>query len=76
MTGGFSPQITIKLAIAKKESYETHYWLRVIRDTHLLPVEESTHFRPLQRRMKSIIQESLEVKKILTSAVKTAQENP
>lgn len=57
---------TYKLAVAKKESYETNYWLRVIRDTHLLP----------QKRLKSIIQESLELKKILTSAVKTAQENP
>ena len=25
---------TYKLATAKKEAYETHYWLRVIRDTH------------------------------------------
>ena len=57
---------TYKLAIAKKEAYETHYWLRVIGDTRLLP----------QRRMESLIQESLELKKILTSAVKTAQENP
>ena len=28
---------TYKLAIVKKEAYETHYWLRVICDTHLLP---------------------------------------
>jgi len=57
---------TYKLSIAKKEAYETNYWLRVIRDTHLLP----------QNRMADIIQESTEIKKILTSAVKTAQENP
>jgi len=49
---------TYKLAIAKKESYETHYWLRGKSDTRLLP----------QRRMESLIQESLELKKILTSA--------
>jgi len=28
---------TYKLAIAKKEAYEANYWLRVIRDTNLLP---------------------------------------
>ena len=57
---------TYKLATAKKEAYETHYWLRVIRDTHLLP----------QKRLEALIQEALELKKILTSGVKTAQENP
>ena len=56
---------TYKLATARKEAYETHYWLRVIRDTHLLP----------QNRVGALIQEALELKKILTSAVKTAQEN-
>ena len=57
---------TYKLSIAKKEAYETNYWLRMIRDTQLLK----------KNRMGSIIQESNEIKKILTSAVKTAQENP
>lgn len=57
---------TYKLATAKKEAYETHYWLRVICDTHLLP----------QERLRTLIQESFELKKILTAAVKTAQENP
>jgi four helix bundle protein len=56
---------TSKLGIAKKEAYETNYWLRVIRDTELLP----------KKRMVSIIQESDEIKKILTASVKTAQAN-
>jgi four helix bundle protein len=56
---------TYKLAIAKKEAYEANYWLRVIRDTNLLPKD----------LMVEIIQESTEIKKILTSSVKTAQEN-
>lgn len=57
---------THKLSIAKKEAYETNYWLRVIRDTNLLP----------KNRMEEILQESYEIKKILASAVQTAQENP
>jgi four helix bundle protein len=54
------------MSIARKEAYETNYWLRVIRDTELLP----------KKRMFSIIQESGEIKKILTRSVKTAQEHP
>jgi len=57
---------TYKMSIARKEAYETHYWLRVIRDTELLP----------KKRMFSIIQESGEIKKLLTRSVKTAQEHP
>jgi len=56
---------TYKLAIVKKEAYETHYWLRVICDTHLLP----------QKRLGALIQEAFELKKIMTASVKTAQEN-
>jgi len=57
---------TYKMSTARKESYETHFWLRVIRDTELLP----------KKRMGEIIQEAEEIKKILTSSVKTAKENP
>lgn len=57
---------THKLSISKKEAYETNYWLRLISDTGLLP----------KPRLADIIKESTEIKKILTSAVKTAQENP
>jgi four helix bundle protein len=56
---------THKIGISKKEAYETNYWLRVIRDTHLLP----------PNRMGDIIDESEQIKKILTSSVKTAQAN-
>jgi four helix bundle protein len=55
-----------KISIAKKEAYEANYWLRVIRDTDLLP----------RKRMGEIITESEEIKRILTSSLKTAQENP
>ena len=57
---------TYKLSVARKEAYETNFGLRVVRDTKLLP----------QNRMGPIIQESEESKKILTSSVKTAPENP
>lgn len=56
---------THKIGISKKEAYETNYWLRVIRDTQLLP----------KSRMEQIIDESEQIKKILTSSVKTAQAN-
>lgn len=57
---------THKLSISTKEAYETNYWLRLIRDTELLP----------KHRLEDIINESSEIKKILTAAVKTAQQNP
>ena len=41
---------THKIGISKKEAYETNYWLRLIRDTSLLP----------QSRMGEIITESEE----------------
>jgi four helix bundle protein len=57
---------TYKISISRKEAFETNYWLRVVRDSKLLP----------QKRMGAIIQESEEIKKILSSSVKTARENP
>lgn len=57
---------TYKMSTARKEAYETNFWLRVIRDTNLLP----------NNRMGPIIQESEEIKKILTRSVKTATQHP
>lgn len=57
---------TYKISISKKEAYETNYWLRLIRDSELIP----------KHKMGDIIRESAEIKKILTSSVKTAQANP
>lgn len=56
---------THKIGIAKKEAFETNYWLRLIRDNELLA----------KKRMSSIINESEEIKRILTASVKTAQAN-
>jgi four helix bundle protein len=52
-----------KMSIAAKESRETHYWLRLIRDAELL---SSTLIEPL-------IQESLEIKIVLSKSVKTSK---
>lgn len=53
-----------KMAIASKEARETHYWLRLLRDSELLTSCQS----------QSLIEESEELIKILTSIVKTGQE--
>ena len=66
---------TYKLAIAKKEAYEANYWLRVIRDTNLLPKNRMVEIIIVICVYRHACQESTEIKKILTSAVKTAQEN-
>jgi four helix bundle protein len=54
-----------KMAIASKEARETHYWLRLLRDSEILNAEQS----------ESIISESEEIVKILTSLIKTGQTN-
>jgi four helix bundle protein len=57
---------TNKMAIASKEARETHYWLRLVRDAGILGEE----------LLVPIIQESLELKKILSATVKTSREHP
>lgn len=54
-----------KMAIATKEARETHYWLRLIRDAKMLEA----------KRIESLIQEALEIKKILSKTVSTARKN-
>ncbi|MBI5215213.1 MAG: four helix bundle protein [Ignavibacteriae bacterium] len=63
-TGAFSKDdFTYKMNTALKEARETHYWLRLIRDSELLPA----------KRMSDIIQEIEEVKKILGAIVRTSK---
>jgi len=57
---------TNKMTIALKEARETHYWLRLIRDAGMLD----------EARMAPIVQEALELKKILSVTAKTSRENP
>ena len=54
-----------KMAIASKEARETNYWLRLLRDAEIITNSQS----------QSIIDESTELIKILTSIVKTGQRN-
>jgi four helix bundle protein len=54
-----------KMAIARKEARETHYWLRLIRDSKLINA----------RRIEPLIQESLELAKILSKIVSTTRKN-
>jgi four helix bundle protein len=57
------PEFTVKMAIASKEARETHYWLRLLRDSKIVPVA----------RIDPLTGEALELIRILTAIVKTAQ---
>ena len=55
-----------KMAIATKEAMEAHYWLRLIRDAGIMSEE----------RLWPLVQESLELKKILSATVRTSRQSP
>ncbi len=52
-----------KMAVSSKEARETHYWLRLLRDSKIVPAEQ----------MASLGDECLELVRILTAIVKTGQ---
>ena len=52
------------MSIASKEARETNYWLRLIRDSGLVSNTE----------VNALLNESVEIVKLLTSIVKTSQE--
>jgi four helix bundle protein len=54
-----------KLAIARKEARESRYWLRLLRDSSLVPPSES---RPLIQEAEAII-------RILTAIILTSSQN-
>ena len=54
-----------KLAIANKEAFETHYWLRLLRDGCLL--EENL--------ANSLLDDCDELQRLLVSSIKTAKAN-
>jgi len=54
-----------KMSIASKEARETYYWLRLLRDSQIVP----------GLKMKPLEAESLELIRILTAIVKTSQSN-
>lgn len=53
-----------KMSIASKEARETNYWLRLLQDSKLME----------EKKIKPLINESVELIKILTKIVKTVQE--
>jgi four helix bundle protein len=53
-----------KMNTAWKEARETQYWLRLIRDSNMIP----------QQKVEPLIQEAEEIKKILSAIVKTSKE--
>ncbi|MBU0478239.1 four helix bundle protein [bacterium] len=54
-----------KMSIASKEARESNYWLRLLRDSKLVSRE----------RIQLLIDESNEILRLLTSIVKTSEEN-
>jgi four helix bundle protein len=54
-----------KMSIASKEARETHYWLRLLRDSKTVP----------ESKIASLEFESLDLIRILTAIVKTSQAN-
>jgi four helix bundle protein len=54
-----------KLSISLKESFETEYWLNLLRDSEYLTTVQSG----------SLIEECCELQKLLTSSIKTAKAN-
>jgi len=52
-----------KLSIANKEAFETHYWLRLLRDSEILT----------KRQAESLLQECDEIQRMLVAAIKTSK---
>lgn len=54
-----------KLSISQKESFETHYWIRLLRDSELINA-------PLAA---SLLADCEELQKLLTASIKTSKAN-
>lgn len=54
-----------KLAIANKEAFETHYWLRLFRDSSILEAKLA----------ESLMSDCDELQRMLVAAIKTAKSN-
>jgi len=53
------------MQIARKEARETHYWLRMVKDSGLIPAA----------RMSKIIDECEQIVKILTAIILSSKQN-
>ena len=54
-----------KLSIAQKEAFETHYWIRLLRDSAYLKSDWA----------ESLLSDCEEVQKLVTASIKTAKAN-
>ena len=54
-----------KLSIAQKESFETDYWLRLLRDSEYLT----------EAQANSLLTDCRELQQLLTTSIKTAKDN-
>lgn len=54
-----------KLSISQKESFETDYWLRLLRDSEYLT----------ETQANSLLNDCRELQKLLTASIKTAKES-
>jgi four helix bundle protein len=54
-----------KLSISQKESFETHYWIRLLRDSNFLS----------EKLANSLLEDCEEIQKLITSSIKTAKSN-
>src|SRR5438128_9295395 len=54
-----------KLSISQKESFETHYWIRLLRDSDLIS----------EKLGASLLDDCQELQKMLTASIKTAKAN-
>ncbi len=69
-SAGFSKNdFTFKMSIASKEAREVNYWFRLLRDSGLV------RDKSLYDEVVDAIDESDQLKRILTKIVKTSQEN-
>ncbi len=50
-----------KLSISQKESFETHYWIRILRDSDFL----------VEKLADSLLEDCEEIQKLITSSIKT-----
>jgi four helix bundle protein len=61
--GESKPDFIHKLSIANKEAFETHYWLRLLRESKMLTAKQSD----------SMLQECDEIQRMLVAAIKTSK---
>ena len=63
--GQSKPDFIHKFSIAQKEAYETHYWLRLLRDSGYLSKENASQ----------LLSDCEDIQKIITAILKTSKSN-